>query len=366
MSSPIKIGILHSLSGTLAFNEKDIIDGALLAVKEINESGGLLGRLIEPIILDGKSDGETFIHQAEKLITQEKVSVIFGCWMPAIYSMVKPVIEKHNHLLFYPGQYENSQTSANIVYTGLTSNQQIIPGITWCLDNLGTNFFLISSDNSFSHDVNKLITDMVTASNGTIVGQEYIPLGSTDIDPIIEKIIKTKPDVIINNIVGDSNLSFFKALTNNKITSQKIPVLSFCIEEPQIAMIGVNNIINNYSASGYFQTVSWASWTVNQSFVAHFKKQFGPVRTIGNAIETAYLSIYLWANSVIQANTPDPEKVRNHLALQSFYAPEGMIYIDQHKNHTWRFSRIGKVQKDGQFFIIWESEKAIEPHVIHE
>ena len=194
---PIKVGILHSFTGTMAISEKSVADATLMAIEEINQQEGLLGRKIEPIITDGRSDWPTFAREADRLITEKKVSVIFGCWTSACRKSVKPVVEKYNHLLFYPVQYEGLEQSPNIVYNGAAPNQQIIPAIKWCFDNLGKRFFLVGSDYVFPRTANAIMKDVIAALRGEVLGEEYIPLGSKDVKEIVRKIVRAKPDLAI-------------------------------------------------------------------------------------------------------------------------------------------------------------------------
>lgn len=353
----IKIGLLYSLSGPLSFNEKPAVDGILLAIKEINQSGGVEGKTLEPILVDGASDPHIFAQKAEELIIKEKVAVIFGCKNVLEYNAVKPIIEKHDHFFVYtgPGNIDYSPTTLCV---GLTPNQQIIPTLSWCLKNLGNSFFLVGSNTFFSHITNTITTNLVTAYDGKIVGQEYVSLDSNNVTAIAQKIRNQQPDIIINTIAGNGNIAFYKALRDAGIRPENIATISFCIAETEIHAIGIENMIGDYAAWGYFQTIPWQ---VNQTFVAALKTTYGNNQLASDAIESAYFAVHLWKNSVTAAQTVDPKQVKKHLSLQAFYAPEGMIYTDQSHNYTWRLSRIGKVQKNGQFFIIWESEKAISP-----
>jgi urea transport system substrate-binding protein len=354
----IKVGILHSFTGTLAGSEKPVANATLLAIKEINKAGGLLGKKIMPIIMDGASDEKIFAQRAEELIVKEKVDVIFGCWTSASRKMVKPIVERHYHLLFYPVQYEGFEKSPNIIYTGAAPNQQIIPGIVWCFQNIGRRFFLVGSDYIFPHAANKIISQMIQTKGGTVVGEEYIPLGGENVDAIIKKIVDTKPEIIISTINGHTNISFFKALRSAGITSEKVPTMSFSIAEPEIQIIGPENVVGDYAVWGYFQSISN---TTNDTFIRKFKKEYGEDQDISDPLEAAYHGVYLWKKAVIQAQTSNPRRVRSHIPLQAFYAPQGMIYIDRDNNHTWRFIRLGKIKADGQFDILWNSAKAVKP-----
>ena len=211
--APIKIGILHSVTGTMAISERPVIDATLMAIDEINQAGGLLGRTIEALIEDGESDNQTFAAKAEKLITKDRVCTVFGCWTSASRKTVLPLFENHNHLLFYPVQYEGLEQSPNIVYTGAAANQQIIPAIKWCVTVLkAKKFFLVGSDHVFPRAANAIIRDQATNLGAEIVGEEYLPLGSSDALEIVRKIASARADAILNTINGDSNVAFFRSL----------------------------------------------------------------------------------------------------------------------------------------------------------
>ena len=356
--STIKVGILHSLTGTMAISENPVKDSTLLAIQEINDAGGLLGKKIEPVIHDGKSDWPTFANEAEKLIKEDKVAVVFGSWTSASRKTVKPIFERYNHLLFYPVQYEGLEESPNIVYTGAAPNQQIIPAVKWTFDNIGKKFFLVGSDYVFPRTANAIIKDIVSALEGEIVGEEYLLLGSSDVDDVVKKIAAAKPDAIFNTINGDSNLAFFKALRAVGITPDKIPTISFSIAEAELQAMGAAAFAGDYAAWNYFQSIDSEK---NREFVEKFKKIYGASRVTDDPIEAGYFGVHLWAKAVNDAGTTDVEAVRKALPKQSFEAPEGMVYIDKENQHTWKIVRIGKILPDGQFEIVWSSEKPIRP-----
>jgi urea transport system substrate-binding protein len=361
---PIKVGILHSLTGTMAISEKAVVDGSLLAIEEINQLGGINGQKILPLVVDGKSDLQTFEQEAERLITKEKVSVVFGCWTSASRKTVLPVFEKHNHLLFYPVQYEGLEQSPNIIYNGAAPNQQIIPAVKWCLDNLGKRFFLVGSDYVFPRTANEIIKQQANLFGAKIVGEDYILLGSSDVKDIIQKIIKTKPDVIINTINGDSNIPFFIEIQKAGLTPNKIPVMSFSISEEEIGSAGqegkipLDIVVGNYAAWNYFQSIESEE---NKKFVEKYKKKYGAEQVISDPVEAGYFGVYLWAQAVKDAGTSDVHEVLKTIKNQSMHAPEGMVYIDADNNHTWKTVRIGKIKKDGQFQIVWSSNNPVRP-----
>jgi len=353
-TSTIKIGIIHSLTGSLAISELPVVDAILLAVKEINNAGGILGKQIEPITVDGKSDEKVFATEAERLITQEKVVALFGCWTSPSRIFVKNVVEKYNNILFYPVQFEGLENSPNVVYTSTTPNQQIIPGIVWCLKHLGKSFFLVGSDRI----VHQIINDVIYAYNGTVVGEEYLALEDKNIAPIIAKIIETKPDVIINNIEGEPNALFFDELRKKGITPEKIPTMSFSISEPELKLFGTRAMTGDYATWSYFQSIDNAE---NKEFIKKIKKAYGNDHVTGDAMEAAYVGVYLWSQAAKKAQSTDTDKILPALNNQSFNAPQGIVYINDTSLQAWQLTRIGKIRSDMQFTILWSSQKAIRP-----
>ncbi len=357
-NKPVKIGILHSLSGTMAISERSVVDAALLAVDEINAGGGVIGRQILPVVVDGQSDWITFQQEAERLITEEDVSVIFGCWTSACRKMVKPVIERRDHLLFYPIQYEGLEESPNIVYTGAAPNQQIIPAVKWFLDNRGKRFFLVGSDYVFPWAANAIIKDYLGYLGGETVGEEYILLGSKEVDDVISKIVAAKPDVIFNTINGDTNLAFFQGLASSGIDSYEIPTVSFSIAEEELRFLDSELMAGNYAVWNYFQSLDTPD---NHRFVESFKRKYGEDRVVDDAIRAGYLGLYLWAAAVESAGTDDVSKVKESLRGQQFDAPGETVYVDSENLHTWKSPIIGQIKADGQFGIVWKSETIIHP-----
>lgn len=357
-SEPIKVGVLHSLTGTMAISEKSVADATLMAIEEINQKGGVLGRKIEPVVVDGKSDWPVFAKEAKRLITEEKVSAVFGCWTSACRKTVKPVFEEQNSLLFYPVQYEGLEQSPNIVYTGAAPNQQIIPAVKWAFDNLGKKFFLAASDYVFPRSANEIIKAQVAALRGEILGEEYVLLGSTDVGSMVQKIAETKPDVILNTINGDTNVAFFRELRKAGITSDKIPTVSFSIAEDELRALDAKQMAGDYASWNYFQSIDSKK---NLEFVKKFKDRYGVDRVTDDPMEAGYFGVYLWAQAAEEAGTSEIGAVRQKILGQSFNAPEGIVYIDSENQHTWKTVRIGKIKPDGQFDIVWNSAKPVHP-----
>jgi urea transport system substrate-binding protein len=354
----IKIGIVHSLTGPMVESEMPVVNATLLAIEEINQNGGILGKQIVPVLSDGKSDALIFAQQAEQLLTQEKVVAIFGCWTSADRKRVKPIVEKYEGLLFYPSQYEGLEQSPNIIYLGAVPNQQILPGVRWSFDNLGKRFFLIGSDYIYPHATNKIIKDFVRSLKGEIAGEEYVPLGTHDLKNVVKKIIDTKPTVILNTLVGETNSAFFDELRKAGIASEKIPTMSFSIGKPEQDTASMKDMVGDYVCRSYFENIDNEQ---NKIFVENFKKKYGEQSVVNDPMESAYFGMHLWAMAVQRAKSTNAAAVRDALKDLAYYAPEGIVHIDPETQHTWRFIRIGKIRFNGQFNTLWVSYRAIRP-----
>lgn len=354
---PIRIGVLHSLTGSMAISEAPLVDAVRLATEEINAGGGLLGRQVELVLVDGRSDWGFFANEAERLITETKVSALFGCWTSACRKAVKPIVEHHRHLLFYPVQYEGMEQSPNIVYTGSAPNQQIIPATRWAFEHFGKRVVLIGSDYVFPRVANQIIRDLASATDTHILAEHYIPLGNPPDEALIEDILRLKPDLILNTLNGDSNLSFFRALRDARIDT--VPVLSFSISEVELATIGKEAFHPaHYAAWSYFQSLPTEA---NRRFVNNFKTRFGADRVTSDPIEAAYVSVKLWAHAVNEIGTDEPEHVNHAIGRQSIAGPSGIIAIDAGTRHLWKFFRIGRAGEDGQLTQIIASEAPVRP-----
>lgn len=356
----IKVGILHSTSGTMAISEKSVVDAEMLAIDEINQAGGVLGKKIIPIVEDGASDWPTFAEKARKLIDQDKVVTVFGCWTSASRKAVLPVFESKNHMLWYPVQYEGQECSKNIFYTGAAPNQQIEPAVDWLLKNKGKQFFLVGSDYVFPRTANTIIKAQLEANGGETVGEDYLALGDTEVLPIISKIKAALPDggVIFNTLNGDSNVAFFKQLQGAGLEPDKYPTMSVSIAEEEVKAIGTEYLKGHYAAWNYFQTVETPA---NQKFVKAFKDKYGAERVTNDPMEASYIMVYLWKQAVEKAGTADDlEKVRQAALGQTFDAPEGKVTLDNN-HHLAKVVRIGEVRDDGLFEIVDSSDAAVAP-----
>jgi urea transport system substrate-binding protein len=356
---PIKVGVLHSSTGTMAISERSVIDATLLAIDEINERGGVLGRPVEAIIEDGESDNAVFAAKAEKLITQDRVCTLFGCWTSASRKTVLPVLAKHSHLLFYPVQYEGLEQSPNIVYTGAAPNQQIIPAVKWCVSALKKKrFFLVGSDYVFPRAANAIIRDQAVNLGAEIVGEAYLLLGSSDVRDLARQIAAAEPDAILNTVNGDSNVALFRALRAAGVSPEKTPTISFSISEVELSSLSTKDLVGDYAAWNYFQTIDRPE---NQQFVRRFQTRYGGQRVISDPMEAAYFGVHLWAQAVKQAGRDDVAAIRQAVPGQTFEAPEGRVHIDPESRHTFKVFRIGRITNQSRFEVLYSTEIPIAP-----
>ena len=357
-SDTIKVGILHSLSGTMAISETAVHDAELLAIEEINAAGGVMGKQIEVVIEDGASDWPTFAEKARKLLQEDEVSVVFGGWTSASRKAMLPVFEANNGLLFYPVQYEGLETSPNIFYTGATTNQQIVPAIEYLLGEGKTKFYLLGSDYVFPRTSNLIINKQLAAAGIEAVGEEYTPLGHTEYSTVITKIKAAEPDVVFNTLNGDSNVAFFKQLKDAGITAEELPTISVSVAEEEITGIGAENIAGHLVAWNYFQTTDTPE---NVKFVTAFKAKYGENRVTDDPIEAGYFGVYLWKAAVEKAGSTDVMAVKEAAKGIQFAAPGGLVTIHNENQHVSKTVRIGTVRQDGQIDEIWNSGAPVVP-----
>ena len=354
----VKVGILHSLSGTMAISETSVRDSEMLAINEINAAGGVLGKKIVVVQEDGASEPQIFAEKARKLIQNDKVATIFGCWTSASRKAVKPVVEENGALLWYPVQYEGMEMSPNIMYMGAAPNQQAVPAVDFCVEKFGKKIFLVGSDYVFPRTANKIIKAQLAYLGGTCAGEEYTPMGHTDYATIVSKIAAAKPDRVINTLNGDSNVAFFKQLTDAGLTAAKCPVMSFSIAEEEVGGVGIANLKGHYVAWNYYQTTSTEK---NKKFVADYKAAYGAKRVTDDPIEAGYIGVYLWAKAAEKAGSFDVEKIKKAAKGMTFDAPEGTVTLDGDNQHIYKPVRIGKINDEGLIDEVWSTKGAVKP-----
>jgi urea transport system substrate-binding protein len=354
----IKIGVLHSLTGTMAASEAPLVDAMRMAVEEANQSGGVNGAQIEMVVEDCRSDAAYCAQRAEKLITGDKVQALFGCWTSACRKAVKTVVERHHHLLFYPLQYEGLENSRSIVYTGAVPNQQLTPMVNWAMQQHGKRVYLIGSDYVFPRTANGIVKSLLRAQGGVAVAERYVPPGAQDMDAIAQDIAAKYPDFVVNTLNGDSNHHFFRALQRAGIRATDIPVFSTSIAEAELASIGPELMAGHYAAWNYFQSLDGED---NLAFIERFHRRFGAGRVLDDPMEAAYISVKLWVQAANSSGTTDIATVRTHLETDSLHAPEGIVSVDGDTLHLWKKVRIGRARPDGQFDIVWQSRHSVAP-----
>ncbi|MFF8481556.1 urea ABC transporter substrate-binding protein [Streptomyces antibioticus] len=354
----VRVGLLNSLSGTMAISEVTVRNSLLLAVDEINASGGVLGKKIEPVSEDGASDWPTFAEKAAKLIKEDQVAATFGCWTSASRKAVKPVFEKNRSLLFYPVQYEGLEESPYIFYTGATTNQQIIPALDYLKAEGLKKIYLVGSDYVFPRTANKEIKAYAKANGMTVLGEDYAPLGSTEFSTIANKVKASKADAVFNTLNGDSNVAFFKEYKSAGLTAKSMPVVSVSIAEEEVKSIGPQYLAGQLTAWNYYQTTPGAA---NEKFVKAYKAQYGADKPTSDPMEAAYTSVYLWKAMVEKAKSFDPEKVKAASDGITFEAPEGKVTVDGASQHIHKTARIGKIGTDGLITEVWNSGEPVKP-----
>ena len=357
----IKIGLLYSASGTMATSEIPVAQMVRAAIKELNDNGGILGREVELLEFDGKSDPLLFAKGAQELIDKGAIS-LFGCWTSASRKEVKKVVEKNGNVLFYPVQYEGLESSPNIVYLGLSANQQINPTLDFIQSRFGKNIYLVGSEYIYPKAANFYIKELSKLSEFEVVAERYVPLGSTDFGDLFEDIIAKKPHAIINTLNGDSNRDFFLSLAQHAISAKEIPVFSLSLDESLIAQMQTpahrNALTGHYAAWGYFNIMNENK---TNRFTLFLERYFQEHKEITDAMFSAYVGVQIFKESLIKAQEATPQAVLAHIKRKSFYLSGNIYFIDPKNHHTHRHVMLGKINEKGSFDIVWHSPQIIKP-----
>ena len=354
----VKLGLLHSLTGTIAIAEAALVEAEKMAIDEINAAGGVMGRLIEPVIEDGASDWPTFAEKTKKLLQRDKVAAIVGCYTSASRKAVLPVLHQSHGLLYYPTYYEGQEQDKSVIYTSQEATQSVISAIEWIAKQQGKTFFLVGSDYIYPRTCNKIAKPTIARVGGSVVGEEYAPLGHTEFSSIISKIRAAKPDWIYSTVVGGSNVAFYKQLKAAGLDGSQQKLLSTVVSENEIDGIGKENAVGYYACMGYFQSLKNPQ---NERFIKAIKAKYGQNRVVGDPMECAYNAVYLWKLAAEKAKSFDVDKVIAASAGIEFDAPEGKIRIHANNQHIAKKVRIGRARSDGQFDIVYESG-VVEPN----
>jgi urea transport system substrate-binding protein len=368
----IKVGILHSLSGTMAISETSLKDVALMAIEEINAKGGLLGKKLEPVVVDPASDWPLFAEKARELIQKQKVAVTFGCWTSVSRKSVLPVFEELNGLLFYPVQYEGEESSFNVFYTGAAPNQQAIPAVEYLMSEDGggaKRFVLLGTDYVYPRTTNKILNYFLKSKgiSEKDILETYTPFGHSDYQTIVANIKKFaagKPTAVISTINGDSNVPFYKELANQGLKAEDIPVVAFSVGEEELRGIDAKPLVGHLAAWNYFMSIETPE---NKEFIkkwnAYVKKNKlpgGSKRVTNDPMEATYIGIKMWAQAVEQAGTTNIDAVRQAIGGQTVQSPSGFkITMDAKNHHLHKPVVIGEIQANGQFEVVWQTDGPI-------
>jgi urea transport system substrate-binding protein len=367
----VKIGVLHSLSGTMAISEASLKDVVLMAVEEINATGGVMGKQIKPVVVDPASNWPLFAEKAKELIIKEKVAVTFGCWTSVSRKSVLPVYEENNALLFYPVQYEGEEQSLNVFYTAATPNQQLVPAAEYMMEEVGSKkFYLLGTDYVFPRTANKVLkaylkTKGVPDEN---IVEEYTPFHHQDYQTIVGKIKKFAAGgeaCVLSTINGDSNVPFYKEFANQGLTSDDCPIMAFSVAEDELRAMDVPPLVGHLAAWNYFQSIKTPE---NKKFVKDFKAYCeknglpgGSKRVTDDPIEAAYFGVYVWKAAVEKAKSFDVDKVREAVYGLEFDAPGGKKEMHKSNQHTLKPVYVGEIKKNGQFKIVFKSDGLVSP-----
>ncbi len=354
----VPVGVLHSLSGTMAISEIAVKNATMMAIGEVNAAGGVLGRQIAPVVEDGASDPAIFAQKASKLVESDDAVTVFGGWTSASRKAMLPVFERTKNLLWYPVQFEGNECSPNIMYSGAQPNQQILPALDWAKKAGHNNFFLVGSDYVFPRTANLILKKHMEAAGLGVAGEAYVPLGGTDFSGVIARIVQSRPDIIFNTLNGDSNVAFFKQLQGAGLTSAKLPVMSFSIGEQEAQAMGPALVEGSYASWNYFQSLDLPE---NAKFVAAFKAKHGADSTLTDPMVHGYLNVYAWKAAVEKARSFAVDDVRKAAAtLGTFATPMGPVSFANNQSLV-QPALVGRLKADGQFEIISTSEAPIQP-----
>jgi urea transport system substrate-binding protein len=362
---PIKIGVLHSLSGTMAISETTLKDVMLMLVEDQNAKGGVLGRKLEAVVVDPASDWPLFAEKARELLQKDKVAAVFGCWTSVSRKSVLPVFEELNGLLFYPVQYEGEESSRNVFYTGAAPNQQAIPAVEYLMGEGGeaTRFVLLGTDYVYPRTTNKILRAFLNAKGITDadIMEEYTPFGHSDWQTIVQKVkefaSQGKKTAVVSTINGDANVPFYKELANQGIKAEDLPVVAFSVGEEELSGIDTSNLVGHLAAWNYFQSVDTPE---NKAFIERWQKFTGnPKRVTNDPMEAHVIGFQMWVQAVEQAGTTDVDAVRQAMYGQKTKNLTGGVAVMNTNHHLSKPVMIGEIQPDGQFEVVWQTDDVV-------
>lgn len=353
---PIVIGQLQALSGTMQASEGPLVAAARLAVEEINEGGGLLGRRVVLKVEDTRAMPAAAAAAAEKLIAREHAVALFGCWTTACRDAVRPVVERHRHLLFYPMSYEGMEQSPHIVYTGATPNQSALPATDWAMHGFGRRVYLVGTDGPYPHRVYAILRDFIALGGGQVLGERYVPLGSAAVGEVVADIGRLQPDFVISTLAGSSNGAFFDALVAAALTD--LPLLSYGASEAEMQAFGGGRLDRHFTAWSYLQSLPGPE---NAAFLARLRRSQGEAAQASDPAVSVYVAVRLWAAAVRELGSARTDAVNANVLQQTVAAPHGFAAVDAQTRHVWRQLRIAQVRPDGQLSEVYALPRYIKP-----
>lgn len=368
--NPIKVGVMYSTTGSIAIVEKSLQDATFLAIEQINtgtgpwegNGEGIGGRKIERVVVNPNSDWDLYNQMSKRLIDEDQVVCVLGCYTSASRKSVLPVFEEKDSILYYPVYYEGNECSSNVFYTGAAPNQQITDSIPYAYENFGPKGFFIGSDYIYPKESNRIAIAELEKAGGEAVGDEYAALGTTEFITIINKIKAAQPDFVLSNLVGDSIPAFYRQFKDAGINAEDIPIMAYPTTEEEIQAMGPEYSAGHYTSFNYFQSVETPE---NEAFVAQFKEMFGDGRVTNGVMEAAYIQTFFMAQAmkdILEAGGEiNTETLREATRGQEFNAPQGPVKMDPANYHAYLYSRIGKWQEDGQAEIVFATEAAVKP-----
>ena len=370
----IKVGVLHSLSGTMAISETVLKDTVLMAIDDINAKGGVLGKKLEPVVVDPASNWPLFAEKAKQLITQDKVAVVFGCWTSVSRKSVLPVFEQNNGLLFYPVQYEGEELSKNVFYTGAAPNQQAIPAVEYLMSKEGGSakrFVLLGTDYVYPRTTNKILRAFLKSKGvkDSDIMETYTPFGHSDYQTIVADVKKFSTGgktAVISTINGDSNVPFYKELGNAGLKAKDVPVVAFSVGEEELRGVDTKPLVGHLAAWNYFMSVKnptntafikqWSDYAKAKNIAGHKDKPL-----TNDPMEATWVGIHMWKQAVEKAKSTDTDKVIAAMAGQTFVAPDGFtVKMDEKNHHLHKPVMVGEIKADGQFSVVWKTKGPIK------
>ena len=363
---PWRVGVLFSRSGNMALIEETQLRGTLLAIDEINENGGIDGRELVPVIYDPVSDDEMYARLARKMLIEDGITNIFGCYRSSSRKAVLPIVERLNGLLWYPTLYEGFEYSPNVIYTGAAPNQNSVELCDYLIENIGKRFYFVGSDYIYPRHSNRIMRNLLKRRGGEVVGETYIRLnaGHRDFIPVVARIKALNPDVIFSTVVGEATVGLYQVYADMGLDPKRIPIASLTTTETEIKAMGTEVGEGHITSAPYFQSLNGPK---NRSFVNRFQKHFGCDEPTNMCAEAAYFQVKMFAQALSITNSMDTDLLRSLALAQSFEAPQGPVSIDANCGQANLWSRIGRAKRSGQFEILRESLAPVDadPFMIH-